>query len=76
MLLCWIILESEAFRGFYAVRVVSSSLALSGAQYCFDLEGTLGVQDPSKQQTFNRQDGRLCAGYLTKQTAMDIIQAP
>ena len=32
--------------GFYTVQVVSPNLALLGAQYSFELEGTLGAQDP------------------------------
>ena len=44
--LCWISSESGALTGFYTVRVVSPSLALLGAQYSFELEGTLGAQDP------------------------------
>ena len=44
--LCWISAESEALTGFYTARVVSPNLALLGAQYSFELEGTLGAQDP------------------------------
>ena len=44
--LCWISSESEALTGFYTVLVVSPYLALLGAQYSFELEGTLGAQDP------------------------------
>ena len=41
-----ILAESEALIGFYTVRVVSPNLALLGAQCSFELEGTLGAQDP------------------------------
>ena len=44
--LCWINSESEALTGFYTVQVVSPNLALLGAQYSFELKGTLGAQDP------------------------------
>lgn len=42
--------KSEALTGFYSAWIVSSSLALdlSGAQYSFDLDGILSMQDPSK----------------------------
>ena len=45
---CSIISEDEALIGFYTAGIVSSNLALSGAEYSFELEGTLGVQDPLK----------------------------
>ena len=35
--------ESEALTGFYTVQVVSPNLALLGAEYSFELEGTLGA---------------------------------
>ena len=44
--LCWISSESEALTGFYTVLVVNPYLALLGVQYFFELEGTLGAQDP------------------------------
>ena len=44
--LCWISSESEALTVFYTVRVVNPNLASLGAQYSFELEGTLGAQDP------------------------------
>ena len=44
--LCWISSESEALTRFYTAWVVSTNLALLGKQYSFELEGTLGVQDP------------------------------
>ena len=42
---CWISSGSQALTGFYTARVVSPKLALLGAQYSFELEGTLGAQD-------------------------------
>ena len=45
--LCWVSSESGALTGCYTARVVSPSLALLGAQYSFELKGTLGAQDPS-----------------------------
>ena len=56
--LCWInSSESEALIGFYAARVVSPNLALLGAQYSFDLEGTLGAQDPPSLKNLLDKDG-------------------
>ena len=55
--------ESEALTGFYTMRVVSPNLALLGAQYSFELEGTLGAQDPLSlnKNLLNKMD-TFCVG--------------
>ena len=60
--LCWISSESEALIGFYTARVVSPNLALLGAQYSFELEGTLGAQDPLSLKIYLTKMDTLCAG--------------
>ena len=60
--LCWISSESEALIGFYTARVVSLNLALLGAQYSFELEGTLGEQDPLSLKIYLTKMDTFCAG--------------
>ena len=60
--LCWISSESEALTGFYTVRVVRPNLALLRAQYSFELEGTLGAQDPLSLKIYLTKMDTICAG--------------
>ena len=59
---CWISSESEALTGFYTASVVSPNLALLGAQYSFELEGTGGAQDPPKCKNLLDKMDTFCAG--------------
>ena len=59
--LCWISSESEALIGFYRARVVSPNLALLGAQYSFELEGTLEAQDPLSLKNYLTKMDTFCA---------------
>ena len=73
--LCWISSESEALIGFYTAPVVSSNLALLGAQYSFELEGTLGAQDPLSLKIYlTKMDTFLCWTISQTKTDMSIIQ--
>ena len=61
--LCWISSENEALIGFYTARVVvSPNLALLGAQYSFELEGTLEAQDPLSLKNYLTKMDTFCAG--------------
>ena len=73
--LCWISSESEALIGFYTARVVSPNLALLGAQYFFELEGTLGAQDPLSLKNLLHKDGHLLCWIISQtKTDMSIVQ--
>ena len=70
--LCWI---SEALIGFYTARVVNPNLALLGAQCSFELEGTLGAQDPLSLKNLLDKDGHLLCWIISRtKTDMSIVQ--
>ena len=54
---------------------MSPNLALLGAQYSFELEGTLGAQDPlDVKKLLDKMDTILCWIISQTETDMNIIQ--